>query len=206
NPLLLRVLELSQYFLSQPTRELVLGVIKSRSYNFRPAELIHLSYKYHTKALFAVAFQRLASLRLRDLTEQDVDWMGMQTYVALARLKEALQQHRCILAAEAPEFDPVHGVAHGPDCRDHDSCSRDWRTTWWNGMGRFLLDGRNPLTWTDGMQQFEHLNFGEMDPTCRMKMLDVVRTEDGNRPVFHMIDGVSDKLIAGIEEVVHGEE
>ncbi|KAJ7842060.1 hypothetical protein B0H13DRAFT_2676645 [Mycena leptocephala] len=35
--------------------------------------------------------------------------MGFTVYEALARLKEAVQQHRCILAAEAPEFDPVNG-------------------------------------------------------------------------------------------------
>ncbi|KAJ6526085.1 hypothetical protein B0H19DRAFT_1084691 [Mycena capillaripes] len=199
-------MKLSQYFLSQPTRELALGVMRNRSWHFRPAEVIHISYRYHTKVLFAVAFQRLVTSRLRDFTGRDVDWMGLRIYVTVARLKEAIQQHRCILAAEAPEFDLLNGVAHSPDCRDHDSCSRDWHATWWNGMGRFLLDGRNPLTWTDAMQQFEHLNFGEMNPTCLMNMLDVVRTEDSNSHVYQMIDRVSEELMAGIEEIVHGEE
>ncbi|KAJ7923267.1 hypothetical protein B0H13DRAFT_2316646 [Mycena leptocephala] len=181
NPLFLRVLELSRYLISQPMREVVLSAMKARSLYFPPTQLIYLSYEYKTKAFFAVAFQRLISSSLRNLEKQDLIWMGFAVYEALARLKEAVQQHRCILAAEAPEFDPVHGPQHEPGCKDNAACSQDWRAVWWNGMGRFLLDGRNPLT-------------------CRVKMLDFVHGEEGNGHVYSMIDGVSNKLIGGIIE------
>ena len=114
--------------MSQPTRELALHVIKTRSFYFPPAQLIHLSYEYRTRTLFATAFQRLASSALRDLTPEDVEWMGIGVYVALARLKEAVQQHRAILAAEEPEIHPIHG--HSPDCGDKTACAQDWHSVW----------------------------------------------------------------------------
>jgi hypothetical protein len=45
--------------MSQPTRELALHVIKTRSFYFPPAQLIHLSYEYQTRTLFATAFGSL---------------------------------------------------------------------------------------------------------------------------------------------------
>ncbi|KAJ7487939.1 hypothetical protein FB451DRAFT_1362561 [Mycena latifolia] len=198
NPLLLRLLELSRYFVSQPTRELVLNVIKSRSFYFTPAHLIQISYEYRTRTFFQAAFQRLASISLRDLKPEDIEKIGLVVYVALARLKEAIQQHRCILAAEEPQIHPIHG--HSADCQDKAACARDWHAIWWNGMGRFLLDGRNPLTWTDSIQQFERMDFGEMNPDCREKMLEIAHGGDGNAYVFSLISSVSDELMGGIIE------
>ncbi|KAJ7463082.1 hypothetical protein B0H11DRAFT_2241045 [Mycena galericulata] len=119
NALLLRLLELSRYLLSLPTRELVLNAIRSRCFYFAPAQLIHISYEYQTKTLFAAAFQRLASSSLRDLKKQDFEWMGFEVYVALARLKEAIEQHRRILAAEAPARKRIAGTTtkHWSDYR-----------------------------------------------------------------------------------------
>ncbi|KAJ7736623.1 hypothetical protein B0H14DRAFT_2408323, partial [Mycena olivaceomarginata] len=102
--------------------------------------------------------------------------IGFMVYVALSRLKEAIWQHKCILASEEPEFDPVDGPAHSPDCIDNDVCAGDWHAVWWNGMGRFLFDGRNPLTWTDSLQQFERMEFGQMHPGCVLIALESVRT------------------------------
>jgi hypothetical protein len=214
NPLLLRLLELARYFISPATRHLALSVIRSRSYYFRAAELIRLSYEYSTKLLFAVAFERLVGSPLRDLTQQDVEDMGPTVYVALARLKEGIQQHRSILAAEEPEFesdksnqesDHVYRPRHCEDCKDNVTCEADWRQGWWNGMGRSLLDGRNPLTWTDAVQQFERMEFGQMHPGCLLLMLESIRGGEGNNHVFDMITGVCGDLVDTIEEVDEGE-
>ncbi|KAJ7162947.1 hypothetical protein C8R46DRAFT_1101964 [Mycena filopes] len=206
NPVLLGLLELGRYFMSHPTREFALQVIKTRGYYFPPAQLIYLSYEYNTRTLFTAAFQRLASSTMRALKPRDIEWMGLQVYVALARLQEAVQQQRSILAAEPPQFHRVLGPWHSPECQDNVVCERDWSATWWNGMGRFLLDGRSPLTWTDSTQQFEKMDFGEMNSACLTSMLEVIAGGEGNGYVFQMIAQVSDELMGKIDEVVAEEE
>ncbi|KAJ7683338.1 hypothetical protein B0H17DRAFT_1205203 [Mycena rosella] len=185
NPVLLRLLELSRYFMSQPARELALHVIKTRSFYFPPAQLIHLSYEYQTKVLFATAFQQLASSSLRELKPADIQWMGYPVYVALARLKEAMQQHRSILAAEAPEIDPIRG--HSSECENKAACARDWHAAWWNG-------------------RFERMEVGEMNPKCRLKMMGIVNGGEGNSHGFDLISGVTEQLMGGIVEVVEEQE
>ena len=103
-PLLLRVLELAHYFLSPGTRKLAFGVLKDRRHYLPAAKLVNIGITYGSKPLFKIGFERLASLRLRDLTSADVDLIGLLVYVCLARLLEAIQEHRHILGAEEPQF------------------------------------------------------------------------------------------------------
>lgn len=195
NPLLLRLLELSRYFLSQPTRALALGVIKARQWGFNPSLMIQICFEYHTRILFSAAFHRLTSMYLRELTQDDIDNMGSHVYIALTKVKEDVQRHRQIVAAE--EFPIEH---HAYTCSDKAACERDWHAVWWNGMGRFLLDGRNPLTWTVAMERFEAFNFGEMDVECRATMLKLVRSGDAYCLGYDLVTVVANHLMEGIAE------
>ncbi|KAF7361486.1 hypothetical protein MSAN_01181900 [Mycena sanguinolenta] len=208
-PSLLRLLELARYYLSPATKEFVFEVLWTRRHYIPAAKLVNIGLVYGSKPLFKCGFGALASMRLRDLTSLDVDLIGLEVYVALARLIEALQEHRHILAAEEPQFrDGVQQLgnfdgndtpAHSPSCRDNEACAVDWHQAWWNGMGRFLLDGREPLTWTDSFDQFKGFEFGRMDPLCISRMLARVKKADGNGHMFTMVDQVAAKLMEKIE-------
>ncbi|KAJ7744721.1 hypothetical protein B0H14DRAFT_2637268 [Mycena olivaceomarginata] len=210
NPLLLGLLELSCYFLSSPTRNLALSMIQSRSYYFHPAQLIYLCYEYKA------AFRRLEFAPLRDLNTDQLEWLGFRAHVALARVKEAIQAHLCILATEEPQFGvekPQYGnflCAEGPshvlECQDRHACETDWHVVWWNGMGRFLLDGRNLLTWTDSIIQFQKMQFGRVHPGCLEKMMNLVDGSEGHKYVYKMVDSVTEVLMAEIVEDVVKEE
>jgi hypothetical protein len=202
NEPLLRLLELSRYFISPPTRELALAHMKARSFYFRPAKLIQISYEYKTRVLFPIAFQRLVTTSLRALKKEDIDMMGTGVYVALARLKEAIEEHRRILAAEPPEFDPVNGPKHSSACINNAACAKDWYAVWWNGMGRFLLDGRSPLNWTESLQQFERLEIGEMNPSCHSTMLELVHDGEGSSHIYNLISAATDQLMGDVEEEI----
>ncbi|KAJ6497290.1 hypothetical protein C8R45DRAFT_1128887 [Mycena sanguinolenta] len=202
-PSLLRLLELARYFISPATKRVALSHLKTRAFHVHPAQLIHISFTHGAKLLFETAFRRLVLLDLRELTDQHVVWLGFKVYVALARLKEAIQQQRCILAAEGPQFRKTprgEGPAHGATCTDNNSCGEDWHCVGWNGIGRFMLDGRNPQTWADSVQQFEDFEFGRMNPQCVKTMLDKVRGGGGYGHVFDMIDGVAAQLMRDIVE------
>ncbi|KAJ7183655.1 hypothetical protein C8R46DRAFT_1067557 [Mycena filopes] len=195
NPLLLRLLELSRYLISQPTRTVALNMIKARSFGFAPAQLIRLSFDYGTKVLFATAFHRLATSPLRDLTVDNLNSMGMDVFVALAKAKEIVQRHRQVVAAEEPII-----THHSSLCTDKFACERDWHAVWWNGMGRYLLDGRNALSWTESVDRFEALEFGEMDTDCRARMLKLTRGGDAYAHSYELITEVAETLMRDIIE------
>ncbi|KAJ7629234.1 hypothetical protein DFH06DRAFT_1141232 [Mycena polygramma] len=230
-PLLLDLLWLADYFQSPPTYTHVVQMIKLRSWSFPAAQLVSLSYKYKTKVWFVGAFDRLVATDLRALTAQDLEWLDFSLYVVLARLKEAVDQHRRILAAEPPLFEadpepepeaeseseepsiydtffgkrPVDstnpGIPHSRDCTDHTTCAQDWYTAWWHGMGRFLQDGRTPLTYTDAMRQFEKMEFGNMNLACRIKIFESIRLEKGNNYVYAMVQETCKELMKEIKGV-----
>jgi hypothetical protein len=93
-----------------------------------------------------------------------------QVFVVVAQLRDILEEHRRIIAAEPPSI-----VKHAEDCTNAQDCSRDWYTVWWSGMGRMLLDGRNPLSFEEALKRFEHLQFGEMAEGCKAEMLSIVK-------------------------------
>ncbi|KAK6961869.1 hypothetical protein R3P38DRAFT_3248977 [Favolaschia claudopus] len=133
--------------------------------------------------------------------------------VVHAELKESLAQHRAILAAEEPLFAKETkdetggknikvGPCHHPGCKDHQSCEEDWHCVWWNGIGRSLLDGRNPLSWTESVKKLEAMHFGRMHLGCRQIILEYIDEDqlNGHGRVYDMIDAVSGMLLADIVE------
>ncbi|KAG1824582.1 uncharacterized protein BJ212DRAFT_1260545, partial [Suillus subaureus] len=62
-----------------------------------------------------------------------------------------------IVTAEEPRI-----LMHSNDCGDPAGCSKDWHTTWWNGMGCFLLNGRNPQPYGDAIKCFKDMLFGHV--------------------------------------------
>ncbi|KAJ7646340.1 hypothetical protein DFH06DRAFT_1332723 [Mycena polygramma] len=202
-PMLMELLQLGDYLLSYSTREHALSIVKEYRFSFPPALLIHICFKYGTKMFFDNAFHKLAMGSLRDLTPQDVEWLDLSVYSALARLMEGMQEHRRILAAEPPEFDKkgIVGPPHKLDCKDNARCAEDWGRTWWNGMARFLLDGKSTLTYTECMDQFKRLDFGDMNAGCRYAMFDFVSSEAGNKAGYAMLAKVTAEQMKRIQVV-----
>ncbi|KAK7057295.1 hypothetical protein R3P38DRAFT_3168804 [Favolaschia claudopus] len=212
-PLILSVLELGRFLISPVTKNHALQMIKARSYCFHPTLLISLSYQYRSRLFFVHAFRKLVAYDLRDLSYEQTDLLGMRVYVAFARLKESLAQHRAIIAAEEPLFAKETkdetggknikvGPCHHPGCKDHQSCEEDWHCVWWNGIGRSLLDGRNPLSWTESVKKLEAMHFGRMHLGCRQIILEYIEEDqlNGHGRVYDMIDAVSGMLLADIVE------
>ncbi|EGO25495.1 hypothetical protein SERLADRAFT_437231 [Serpula lacrymans var. lacrymans S7.9] len=82
---------------------------------------------------------------------------GHSVFVALANLRKILDEHRRMVACELPEINE-----HALDCSNQDLCSADWWQAWWNGMGRFLLDGRYPMPYKEAAQRFQRNPFEQL--------------------------------------------
>ncbi|KZP14240.1 hypothetical protein FIBSPDRAFT_981009 [Athelia psychrophila] len=137
--------------------------------------------------MFQQAFIRLTSIPIARITVPMERDMGPAVFSALARLMHAVDTHHRIVAIEPPPLG-----AHPDSCRDAAVCTEDWQTAWWSGMGRFLLDGRNPQNWDGAMARFEDFECGRMGTACKERGMEVMRS----RVAFEY----SDKLIVDTAE------
>jgi hypothetical protein len=111
--------------------------------------------------------------------------VGARVLQKVAELKEILEEHRRIVASEPPAI-----TTHADDCGDNTQCDDDWYAVWWNGMARFILDGRNPLTYSEAFERFKVLKFGKMGQGCKDGMLKLVEKGHGFRHADRSVENV----------------
>ncbi|KIM63561.1 hypothetical protein SCLCIDRAFT_1173263, partial [Scleroderma citrinum Foug A] len=140
--MMVQLLQLSQKYQSKSAREHGLKRLQNRLWHISPTKLVSISLKYQIKDVFEHAFSQLVWLHVNKL---DCDILTIPVWNTLIMAKEQLDLHRRIVACEPPP------MVHLTCCQDRKTCDDDWRQVWWNGMGRFLLNGRNPLSFDDTM-------------------------------------------------------
>lgn len=166
---IIELLELSRMYESQDARKYAIKQLSACCYAVKPINLASIALKYQIKDIFCRAFRRMVSLRVNDITDSEFDLLSSSVWRTLFRLRERLDLHRRIVACEPPPL--VHSVG----CEDPQRCLHDWRQLWWNGMGRFLVDGRNPQSFNDAVQQFQGLSYGGMSPECWRNVVKFVK-------------------------------
>ncbi|KAG1775033.1 hypothetical protein EV702DRAFT_973803 [Suillus placidus] len=95
--------------------------------------------------------------------------MGHKVFLNIFYVQAALDHHRQIVAAEELEI-----LMHLNDCQDPTGCSEDWHAIWWNGMGWFLLDGRNPQPYSDAIKCLKELSLGQVSEGCKELMFKIL--------------------------------
>ena len=71
-------------------RDFVVSRIQSVRFHLHPAQLISLSIKYHTRALFLPAFEQLIDIPIIQLTAQRRELLGVTVFTSLVYLQAAL--------------------------------------------------------------------------------------------------------------------
>ncbi|KAG2089237.1 uncharacterized protein F5147DRAFT_587260 [Suillus discolor] len=150
-------------------REFIISRISTARYRFHPAKLINLAIKYHVRSIFPYAFQQLAETPITELTHAHRELMGNEVFLNVIYVQAALDSHRRIIAAEEPKI-----LMHSNECQDPTGCNKDWHAIWWNGMGHFLLDGRNPQPYDDAVKRFKELQFGRVSEGCKDLMFKIL--------------------------------
>lgn len=126
-------------------------------YALHPAERIWIAREFSVVGLMHSALSTMMEIPLFEITEEHCRLMGWDIYRIVTRLKEASDIHRRIVACEPPK------LTHRGDCLNPKLCEEHWRGTWWNGMGRFLMDGRTKLSFEEAVKRFVLMSFGEMN-------------------------------------------
>lgn len=165
-----RFLHFCDMYQCRHTQEFVVHRIFTARFRFHPAQLINLAIKYHVRTIFPFAFQQLAETPISEITHAHRELMGHEVFLNIVYVQAALDHHRRMVAAEEPKI-----LMHSSDCQDPTGCNEDWHAIWWNGMGRFLLDARNPQPYSDAVKRFKELKFGRVSEGCKelmFKLLD----------------------------------
>ncbi|KAF8952072.1 hypothetical protein BDZ97DRAFT_2077812 [Flammula alnicola] len=192
---LVKLLQLSDYFVSPSTREYAIDQIQGKCFSFEPSELIGLSYQYHTRVFFRGAFERLVKTPFHSLSDEEVKIIGFENLFIIAKVKESVQEHHRIMATEPAQ------IRHHRDCANNARCEEDWYAIWWNGIGRLLLDGRNVLPWDEVVSRFEKLSFGEVGEGCRRETINQLKLGEGYRHGDTLMRKVGDELAMKIKEL-----
>ena len=85
---------------------------------------------------------------------------------------------------------------HADNCQDPTACEVDWHGVWWNGMGCYLLDGRNPQPYDKAVRRFRlEAEFGRMGKGCKEKMFRLMNDGTAFRHADIFIDELCNRLI-----------
>ncbi|KAH7904391.1 hypothetical protein BJ138DRAFT_1019193 [Hygrophoropsis aurantiaca] len=163
------VLHMGDKYQSQVVREWAFDQLYERRFRMDPIQLVSLALKFQSKKIFPHGFRRLTEIRINDISSTSCRDIGNAVWDELINLRELLNVHRHIVACEPPF------VQHSLFCSDQTTCSEDWRQVWWNGMGRCLLDGRNPQSYREAIERFERMQFGQMNVQCWRDMLHFIK-------------------------------
>ena len=145
-------------------------------YSYHPSELIQLACQFNIpkSKFFKRGFKPLLNTLLKEISKDHQQEMGNDVFIALVYGKSMLEEHARIIASEEPVILP-----HADDCQDAVTCQKDWHNVWWNGMGQFLLDGRNPQPFGDTVQHFQNMQFGHIGAGCQKLMFEVLECGAG---------------------------
>ncbi|KAG1801244.1 uncharacterized protein BJ212DRAFT_1286628, partial [Suillus subaureus] len=102
-------------------------------------------------------------------THAHQELMGNKVFLNVVYVQAALDHHHQIVAAEEPRI-----LMHSNDCGDPAGCSEDWHATWWNSIGHFLLNGRNPQPYGDAIKCFKDMLFGHVSEGCKDLMFKIL--------------------------------
>ncbi|KAI6149883.1 hypothetical protein BKA82DRAFT_4474181 [Pisolithus tinctorius] len=151
------------------TRRFAIAHVWHERFAYHPSEFVRLGCDFHIPKVFTRGFKELLHFPLKEISKEHRRLIGEKVFVAVVYVKAMLDEHHKIIACEEPTI-----LSHADDCRNPTACQEDWHAVWWNGMGRFLLDGRNPQPYFDAVKRFRKMQFGRMAPGCQKLMFQVL--------------------------------
>ncbi|KAF8550529.1 hypothetical protein OG21DRAFT_1513919 [Imleria badia] len=172
------------------TRFFAIAHMWETRWRYHPAKLVQLGCQFNIPKLFKRGFQSLLNTPLKEISKQHRLEMGNDVFVALVYAKSVLEEHSRIIACQEPVI-----LTHADDCQDPLACQADWHSVWWNGMGRFLLDAKNPQPFDDAVKRFRKMEFGRMGTGCQQLMFQILERGVGFRYAEVFITSVCSGLV-----------
>lgn len=194
---IVQLLDLSRQYICRDAQNYAIQRLSERRTAIQPSRLLSISMEYNIVPLFTYSFERLVKARFDNLTADEYTMVGPAVWAAILKVKELVNLNRHIVACEPPLMIQVTA------CTKHKWCAHDWKQLWWNGMGRFLLDGRNPQPYKDAIERFEVIDIGSVSLECWRAMMVVVRGQSAFQHEDSLIDrtakALADRLLSSLD-------
>ncbi|KIJ90971.1 hypothetical protein K443DRAFT_126358 [Laccaria amethystina LaAM-08-1] len=143
-----------------------------------------------------VSFCRI-TLKISDLPYIDIQKIGLPAFSVLAKVKEAINEERQMIAYHAPSVDSLPISDECNDLTHSTVCLRVWRKEWWSKIGRgilqpvpiFALDFPD-----DVVEAVQKLQLPGVTPACRHTFISFVASHAHalTRPSQLIDDGVQE--------------
>jgi len=128
---------------------------------------LYLAQNYHVVDWICPGFQALVATPTLLLTDDDIEHIGIATFIILVRTKSHIDLHRRACAVRAPP------ITHGDRCYGVEECEQEWQNAWWGEQGRpgvaiTLLHPSLALPGKEIVKKLSTLKVGwKMDDNCR---------------------------------------
>ncbi|KAI1783457.1 hypothetical protein LXA43DRAFT_903519 [Ganoderma leucocontextum] len=158
---LISVLNLG-YFFELEVAQVHAGAALESHPNFKPALQLSLGLKNTVKEWTEKGFRALVALPHSQLTEGEVDLLGLWPYHVLMRTKsEIMTHHQCV------SFSPPAVVHHVLFCDGTAACEYAWRREWWNGVAKCLLYPDKSISDSEVLGMLVEVEILDMHVRCK---------------------------------------
>ncbi len=134
-----------------------------------PAHRLQLSFRYDLRqwilpAVSSLMDRQVARKQLRLISNDDIEQMGLQTYVLVVKGIETIQAARTSVAINPP---PIH---HCPQCHfrnEEQNCIRAWRDFWLTTVPLTILVPDHPKPLQSLVAILRNANIQNFHDTCK---------------------------------------
>lgn len=134
-----------------------------------PTHRLQLAFRYKIQqwilpAVSSLIDRQVSRKQLRLFTNDDIDQMGIRTYIVISKGIEAVQSARTSVAITTPI------VHHSPQCRLHQKdqdCTQAWVSFWLTTIPRTLLAADNPMPLQSLSSFLQQTSVKNVHDTCK---------------------------------------
>lgn len=165
----------ARYLQSAEFKAYAIECIPDFVYSDHGPEIVAICFEYQTRKGFRKAFRDLLEIPFEKVSAAIINAIPTVILRRIVIIREQLQTHTARVALEEPLIEN-----HASTCHDHGGCASDWHAAWWNIVGSGLLNGINPLAYTEALRRLHGIaDIGRMDRTCFNNAVNVAQTAIG---------------------------
>jgi hypothetical protein len=161
--------------------------VDKQSYNSENTlHLIDLSRRYGVDQWFELGFRRLIWKQMSSFTREEMDMLGFRTMMAIAKVRESIDEHRKLLARIPPT------LHHAAGCQFRSICQEAYEGGWFKCIGLRLVDPAVPLRSSKIAEEMVKMDISGMGAGCLAETIVKVKAS----PVLDMENQICNDVIA----------
>ena len=179
-----KLLKGARFLQSAELKALAIEYFPKFAFSGRGPEIVALCFQYRTRKGFLRAYKDLLDTSWLLVSDHIADQIPNTVLKRTFIIQQEMNVHKARVALEEPQIQK-----HDSDCRDSVNCAADWHSLWWNIVGTGLLNGRNPLSYSDAVQRLLTVeSIGQMNQMCFRSAMNLAETNIGWNHRYDLMD------------------